>query len=131
MSIGRLLAAVLCVMLSAHVSGQAPTSAPAIPLQARSVAVWFMAVKAGDQEQLKTVFSETMRRQFEREGWDSVARTYREVFTREFGDYTLEEFSFAFKGDESRGYVSVAHKGRTLPGVMVIYEKSEWKVNER
>ena len=115
-----MLSAALLPLLGTLTPSQAPDIAGAIPPHARPVAVWLTAVKDGDQDQLKTVFSERMRRQFDSEGWDNVMRTYQEVFNRAFGTYRPEDFSFQFKGDDNRGIVSIAYKGRTLSGLQVI-----------
>ena len=99
--------------------------------QAQPVFTWLKAVKNGDQEELKTVFSERMRKQFDEEGWDKVLMTYQDVFKKEFGDYTIEDFAFEFAGGEDEGNVFVVHKGKKLSGPRVIKENGEWKVNER
>ena len=128
---GWLLLAALFTLPGALGSNQAPDRAGAVLPPVRPVAVWLAAVKDADQEQLKTAFSEAMRRQFDRDGWDTAMRTYQEIFKKEFGDYRLEDFSFEFTGDENRGTVSIAYKGRTLPALRVINEKNEWKIDER
>ena len=125
------LPAVLLMLLGAVGSSQAPDSAGAILPHVRPVAVWLAAVKDADQERLKTVFSESIRRQFDREGWDKVMKTYQEIFMMEFGDYRLEDFVFDFEGDGNRGTVSIVYKGRPLPGLRVVNEKNEWKIDER
>jgi len=106
---------------------QTPASLP----QARPVSIWLSAVKNGDQDQLKTVFSESMRRQFDQEGWARVLMQYQISFRSVFGDYTLEDFSFAFTGGEDRGSVLITFKGKQLPALSVIRENTDWKVNER
>lgn len=106
---------------------QTPASVP----QARPVSIWFSAVKNGNQDQLKTAFSESMRRQFDQEGWAKVLMTYQDLFRSAFGDYTLEDFSFAFTGGEDRGHVLVTFKGMAMPGLQVVREETGWKVNER
>ena len=99
--------------------------------QVRPVAALLTAVKEADEEQLKMVFSQKVKQQFDREGWDKALRTYQDMFKKEFGDYRLQDFSFGFNGDDSRGTVSVAHKGRALPGLRVVNETNEWKIDER
>jgi hypothetical protein len=99
--------------------------------QAQPVFTLLKAVKDGDQKQLKSAFSEKMRAQFDKEGWDKVLQRYQEGFKKAFGDYKLEAFTFEYKGEEEKGGVSVIHKGKTLPRISVIKEKAEWKVNER
>src|SRR5262245_26467373 len=73
--------------------------------QAQPVLVWLSAIKTGDQEQLKTAFSESMRRKLEQEGWARVLTIYQDGFKREFGDYTLDDFTFEFTGGEDSGQV--------------------------
>lgn len=99
--------------------------------QAQPVFTWLKVVKDGDQEKLKAVFSESIREQFDKEGWDKVLKAYQEVFKNEFGDYKLEDFAFEFAGEEEKGTVSIVHKTKKLPGLRVIKEKGDWKVNER
>jgi hypothetical protein len=113
--------------------GPAPTSqvvAETIP-QARPVSLWLQAVKDGDQAQLKTCFSARMQRELEKEGWDNVMKIYQEVFKSEFGDYRPEDFSFRFQGSESVGTVLISYRGKTFPGLQVIKEGNEWRVDER
>ena len=43
----------------------------------------------------------------------------------------LEDFAFEFSGGEEKGVLSIVHKGKKLPGLRVIKEKTGWKVNER
>ena len=88
------------------------------------MSVWLSAVKKGDQEQLKTAFSESMRRQFDQEGWAQVLMTYQDLFRSAFGDYTLEDFSFAFTGGEDSGHVLITFKGMVLPGLRVYCDAS-------
>ena len=126
-----MLSAVLLMFLSAVSFGQGAQEDRSVIPQAGPVAAWLKAVKDGDQEQLKTCFSENMRRQFDKEGWDQVMRTYQEVFKREFGEYSAEDFTFQFKGGESLGTVSIFYGGKTLPGLQVIKENNEWKIDER
>lgn len=128
---GYLLPAALLMILGGPVSSQAPDNPPAILPTVRPIAVWLTAVKDDDQEALKTVFSEGMRRQFDAEGWGKVMRTYQELFKKEFGDYRLEDFSFEFRGDERQGTVSIVYRGRTLPGLRVVNEQNAWKIDER
>lgn len=99
--------------------------------QAQSVIRWLKAVKEGDQKLLKNVFSEKLRERFDEEGWDKVLKTYQKAFEKEFGDYRLEDFAFEFDGGEQKGKVLIFHKGKKLPGVQVIKEQNDWKVNER
>jgi hypothetical protein len=99
--------------------------------QARPVYAWLKAVREADQQQLGTVFSQAMRKRFDEEGWDNVLRTYQEVFKKTFGEYRLEDFAFEYTGGQEEGRVSVVHRGQKFPGLRVIKEANEWKVNER
>jgi hypothetical protein len=110
---------------------QKPEAAKGLIAPARPVFSLLKAVKDGDQERLKEVFSEGVRKMFDEEGWDKVLQTYREVFGKEFGDYGLEDFAFQYTGGEREGKVVVEHKGKKLPGLRVIKEPTGWKVNER
>ncbi len=105
-------------------------AAETIP-QAQPVIALLKAVKESDQKQLQSAFSEKMQAQYDQEGWDKVLQRYKEGFKTAFGDYKVEDFAFEYKGDEEKGGVSVVHKGKTLPGMSVIKEKTEWKLNER
>lgn len=108
---------------SAEAAEPIPQSQPVIAL--------LKAVKEGDQKQLQTAFSEKMRAQYDKVGWDKVLQRYHENFKTAFGDYKLEDFAFEYKGAEEKGSVSIVHKGKTLPGLSVLKEKAEWKLNER
>ncbi len=100
--------------------------------QAQPVFAWLKATKSGDQELLKTVFSDRMRKEFDEEGWGKVLKAYQEVFKEGFGDYRLEDFTFEFTGGEKEGKVSIVHNGKELPGgVQVIREEADWKADER
>ena len=113
--------------------GFATSSAKAVETipQAQPVIALLKAVKEMDQKQLQSAFSEKMRAQYDKEGWDKVLQRYQEGFKTAFGDYKLEDFAFEYKGDEEKGGVSVVHKGIMLPGMSVTKEKAEWKLNER
>lgn len=121
----------LSLLVAAGKSQDGADKAKDIIPQARPVFTWLKAVKDGDQKQLKTVFSERMRKTFDEEGWDRVLKTYQEVFKKDFGDYKLEDFAFEYTGGEEEGKVSVVHKGKRLSGLRVIKEKTDWKVDER
>ena len=95
------------------------------------VIVWFNAIKNGDQEALKTAFSERMRQQFDEIGWAKVLMMYQDGFKQVLGDFKLEDFAFEFTGGEDSGHVAIAHKGTQLPAVQVLREKTGWRVNER
>ena len=58
-------------------------------------------------------------------------KSYQEVFKHQFGDYKLDEFTFEFEGNEKKGTVSVVHKGKKTPGLRIIKEGTDWKINER
>jgi hypothetical protein len=108
-----------------------PTKPIAIIPQAKPVFAWLQAVKTGDKAQLKALFSQRMQTRHAETGWDKIMNTYQEVFKAEFGDYKLAEFTFEFKGDDKKGQVFVIHKGKKTPGLRVIKEGADWKVNER
>ena len=99
--------------------------------QTQPVIALLKAVKEQDHKQLKSAFSEKMRAQYEKEGWDKVLERYQEGFKTAFGDYKLDDFTFEYKGDNEKGAVSVIHKGKTFPSLSVIKEKAKWKLNER
>lgn len=100
-----------------------------VPPEARPVVVWLEAVKEGDTKKLKTAFSERMQEPFAKAGWDKVLKAYQEVFTKAFGDYRLEDFSFKYKGDTKEGRVAISFKDKEFPGVRVVKEKNEWRVD--
>ncbi|MDP6543790.1 MAG: hypothetical protein QGH60_07335 [Phycisphaerae bacterium] len=110
--------------------GPAAKSDNVIP-QAKPVLAWFQAVKNRDKAQLKALFSQRMQTRLGEMGWDKVMGTYQTVFKQEFGDYKLDEFTFEFKGDDKEGQIFVTQKGKKTPGLRVIKEGSDWKVNER
>jgi hypothetical protein len=112
------------------VQNSSATAAETIP-QARPVIALLRAVKEKDQKQLQSAFSEKMRAQYDKQGWDKVLQRYEEGFKKAFGDYKVQDFAFAYKGDGEKGEVSVAHKDKTHPGMSVIKEKAEWKLDER
>ncbi len=110
-----------------------PTTA--LPGKTAPVKAWFQAVKSSDIELLKTVFSERYRGPVpegmeEEEYWVNRLKTYTDLWKKEFGDFELADFAFVFQGDETAGTVSVFYQGKMLPGVLVIKEGDQWKVNE-
>jgi hypothetical protein len=105
-------------------------AAETIP-QAQPVIALLKAAKEGDQKQLQSAFSEKMRAQYDKDGWDKVLKRYQEGFKSAFGDYTLEDFTFDYKGAEEKGTVSIVHKGKSLPGMSVAKGSAGWKLNER
>jgi len=119
------------VLVRPDMCAAAQDTAQAIVPEARPVFNWLNAVKNGDQDQLKTVFSEQMRQRFDEQGWAKVLTTYQDGFKKEFGDYELDDFVFEFTGGEDSGQVTVVYRGKKLPGLRVVKEKTDWKVNER
>jgi len=99
--------------------------------QAKPVITLLKAVKEGDQKQLQSAFSEKIRAQYEKVGWDKVLQQHQEGFQTAFGDYTLDDFTYEYKGDKEKGGVSVVHKDKPAPTLSVIKEDAEWKLNER
>ena len=68
----RVPAIALLLLTGVPLMAQTPNPAiEGVSSQVRPVSVWLMAVKDADQERLKTAFSESMRQQFDREGWDT------------------------------------------------------------
>jgi len=123
------LTLIILPMADRHQVG--PKAAAEIVPPARPVFGLLQAVKDEDRERLKTVFSEAMRKSLEKEGWDKVLKSYQKVFEKEFGDYKLEDFTFEYIGGGEEGQVLVEHKGKKLPGLRVIRERTDWKINER
>jgi hypothetical protein len=120
------------VVLEPSKRDKAPATSPAkLAPQIKPVSAWLQAVKTGDKAQLKTVFSQRMQISHAEMGWDKVMKAYQDVFKEEFGDYKLEDFTFEFEGNEQTGKVSIVRKGKKLPGLRVIKEGANWKVNER
>ncbi len=117
------LFALFLLQLDAHAEENSP--------QARPIRTWLRSVKDGDEKKLETVFSAELRKQIAAGGWDKALKTYQIVFKQEFGNYELEDFEFAFTGDERKGKVSIVYKKKKLPGLRVIKEGTVWKVNER
>ena len=105
-------------------------AAETIP-QAQPVMALLKAAKEGDLELLKSAFSETMQKESEKTGWDTVMKQYQQGLEAAFGDYRLEDFTFDYKGSEEKGAVLVVHQGKTLPAMSVIRENAAWKLNER
>jgi hypothetical protein len=108
-----------------------PAEAAETSPQAQPVMALLKAAKEGDQELLKSAFSETMRKECDKTGWDTVMNQYQQGLKAAFGDYQLEDFTFDFKGSEEKGAVFVVHKGKPLPAMSVIRENAEWKLSER
>ena len=57
-------------------------------------------------------------------------RRYQGVFEHQFDDYRLETFTFEFTGGEAEGRVAIVYGGKKFPGVKVLKEGADWKVNE-
>ena len=95
------------------------------------VITWLAAVKKGDREELKSAFSQRIRKRFDEEGWDKPLKTYQETFAAEFGDYRLSEFSLAYStlGDQD-GEVTVFRKGKEFRELRIIKENDRWKIDE-
>jgi len=72
------------------------------------------------------------RELIEKEGtWDEGLKAYTELFRKEFGEYDLSDFEYSFSGDADAGEVSIVYQGRTLPGLRVVREGGEWKLDEK
>jgi len=126
-----LVSVTLSFLVAADWPQEGPNQATEVIPQAQPVLNWLQAVKDGDEKQLKTVFSESLRKGFEEEGWNKVLKGYQEVFKSQFGDYRLEDFTFEYRGGEDKGKLTIFHKSKKLPGLRVIKEQTDWKVNEQ
>lgn len=121
------------LLVGAIVLGAGASSAPAaetVP-QARPVTALLASVKDQDQKLFQTVFCKRLRAEFEKQGWEKVLRRYETAFDDAFGEYEVDDFAFEFSGDAEKGTVSVISRGKRFPGVMVVNEGGQWKVDER
>lgn len=126
-----LLASALVVGMLVLGFAVSPAEAAETVPQAQPVMALLKAAKEGDQDLLKSAFSETMRKECDKTGWDTVMKQYQQGLKAAFGDYRLADFTFDYKGSEEKGAVFVVHKGKTLPAMAVVREDAEWKLNER
>jgi hypothetical protein len=100
-------------------------------MQTQPVIALLKAVNEGDRKQLKSAFSERVRAQYEKEGWSRALQQYQNFCKEAFGEYTMDDFTFEYKGDKEKGEVSVIHKGKTFTSLLVVTENAEWKIDER
>jgi hypothetical protein len=120
-----LVGAIVCGAFAS--SGQAADS----NAQAKPIITLLKCVKEKDERQLESVFSEKLRVEFAKRGWDKVLQEYEAEFNKELGEYTMDDFAYEFSGDEETGEVSLTFKGKKFPGLRVVNENGEWKMNER
>lgn len=102
--------------------------------QARPVALLLIAVQDSDLDLFKSAFSSRMQKSIASEGageWRVGMREYKKLFAKEFGDYRIDDFEFSFSGDARKGRANVSLRGRELPGLAVVCEGSEWKLDEK
>jgi hypothetical protein len=126
-----LLFLTLNCFVAIHRSQDRPDNAKKLIPQAQPIVKWLKAVKDGDQKKLKEVFAERMRKRFDEEGWEKALKSYKQAFQKEFGKYRLKDFTFEYSGGVQEGKVAIVYKGKKLPGVQVIKEQTDWKVDER
>jgi hypothetical protein len=93
------------------------------------------AVKTSDIQLLKTVWSKSMTSHVKPaeadEYWKSTLKTYQEGFATELGEYTVDDFTVTFTGEDTRGRLNVSFKGKDLPALRIIKEGDSWKLDER
>lgn len=108
-----------------------PAKAAETVPQAEPVIALLEAARDGDQKRLQSAFCAKIREQYDKVGWDKVLKQYQEGFKAAFGSYEVDDFTFVYKGSGEAGALSIVHKGKVLPGMAVIKEMAEWKLNER
>jgi hypothetical protein len=103
--------------------------------QAQPVVAWLTAVKTSDVKLLKTVWSTRMTEGIPQDGedehWNNRLEAYKKVWAQQFGEYEVSDFTFTFAGNDTAGVVVIEHNGRKLPGLRVIKEGDQWKIDER
>ena len=104
---------------------------PIIP-EAKPVSDFFSASKTGDIALIKSAYSENMKNRIgsSDEEWKAFTKKYQDYWPAFFGEYDLNNLHYRFEGNDSKGIIYVTYKVE-LPGLMVIKEKSGWKINER
>ena len=128
-----LIIAGVALSAMAAASPEAKPKQGVIP-QAQPVVAWLKAVKTSDLDLLKTVWSKRMTsripKEKEEEHWKQTLKMYKDLWAKEFREYKITDFVFTFEGDDAKGKVVMEFKGKKLPGLRVIKEDKDWKVNE-
>lgn len=100
--------------------------------QAQPVATLLLAVREQDVDLFRSAYSSRMQAAIKKEGdWREGLQAYTELFHKEFGDYSLQDFQYSFSGDDAAGKVETTHGDRQLPGLRVAREGDCWKLDER
>jgi len=89
------------------------------------------AVKASDLNGFRNAYSKRIRSDAKQDDWENNLKEARGNLKRMYGDYKLEEFAFAFTGDEERGKVSMSHKGKKPIVLAIVKEDGQWKIDVR
>lgn len=121
----------LLIIVSSSAIWSCQTPQATIAPQAVPVFNLFKAIKTGDIDLLKSVFSATVYKELDRTDWKDNLRLYRAEMKKQFGVIRLDELRFEYKGKGEFGQVFVIQnqKKHDVP-LNVILEKNVWKLDE-
>ena len=101
------------------------------PPEAAPVIAVLKAAKDSDVAGFKNAYSKEIREDKGQGDWKKNLKEAQVNMNKQFGDYQLSDFSFAFAGGGEKGKVTLSHKGREAFPLNVIREGDTWKVDER
>ena len=101
--------------------------------QAAPVAALLRSVKEADAALFQQCWDKAMaeRMGLNAESAKKMLDNYKGGFDRTFGEYSLDEFSYAFVGDAEAGAVTVKFKDKNIPPLKVIKSGKVWKLGEK
>jgi hypothetical protein len=125
--------AILCFVVFATLLSLSTPAARHVkpPPEAAPVIAILKAVKESDVQAFRSAYSWRIREDKEQGDWDKNLREAQGNLKKMYGDYKLDDFTFAFEGDEEMGKVSFTHKNGKRLDLDVVKEGKEWKVDKR
>ena len=89
------------------------------------------AAKNSDTRMFKEAYSKRIQQEGQQSDWSKNLEEAKATMKQKFGDYQLSDFGFTFEGDELKGKLGIAFKGRQQFTLAIVKEDGVWKLDER
>ncbi|GAB4400187.1 MAG: hypothetical protein OHK0053_21500 [Microscillaceae bacterium] len=101
-----------------------------IPVQARPLIDLLLSVKENNMEKFRNAFSKKIIQANSPANWNQNLREGREVLISKFGNFRVEDFSFAYQGNQEEGRIVLYYQQQAHLSLAVVLEQEGWKLNE-
>ena len=89
------------------------------------------AAKHSDTIEFKAAYSSRIQLESGQQDWSKNLREAQTTLKEKFGDYQLNDFAFAFEGDEQKGKLGIFFKSKPQFTIAVVKEAGAWRLDER